>query len=133
MQEPSETKHDSGNFCSKFSSSEIGFLQPREFSSELLEVNNTSVDSPCLKGTPATYPSLFGSMESKDGPHTTIGRIGYNSSYQSQKTPELNFEYPAQFPECQEVSGSENDLSNLFKLPMICKLQRSRGTTSQGF
>ena len=31
-------------------------LQPREFSSELLEVNNTSVDSPCWKGSPATYP-----------------------------------------------------------------------------
>ncbi|GJM91334.1 hypothetical protein PR202_ga07697 [Eleusine coracana subsp. coracana] len=118
LQESSDTKCDTGNFISKFSSSEIGFLPPREFSSELLEVNNTSVDSPCWKGTPATYPSPFGIMENKDAPRTVIGAVGYNSSYQSQKAPEINFMYPAPFPECQEVSGSENDLSKVFKLPV---------------
>jgi hypothetical protein len=119
MQESSEAKHDSGDFCSKFSS-ELGFLQPHEFSSELLEVNNTSVDSPCWKGTPDTYPSSFGIMENKDAPHTVIGRVDYNSFYQSQKTPELNFGYPARFPGCQEVSGSESVISEVFKLPVRC-------------
>ncbi|GJN20008.1 hypothetical protein PR202_gb07330 [Eleusine coracana subsp. coracana] len=118
LQESSDTKCDTGNFIPKFSSSEIGFLSPREFSSELLEVNNTSVDSPCWKGTPATYPSPFGIMENKDAPRTVIGTVGYNSSYQSQKAPEINFMYPAPFPERQEVSGSENDLSKVFKLPV---------------
>jgi hypothetical protein len=119
-QESSEAKHDSGDLCSKFSSSEPGFLQPREFSSELLEVNNTSVDSPCWKGTPDTYPSSFGIMENKDAPHTVIGTVEYNSFYQSQKPPELNFGYPARFPSCQEVSGSDSVLSKMFKLPVRC-------------
>ncbi|TVU31886.1 hypothetical protein EJB05_23591 [Eragrostis curvula] len=117
MEESSELKLDLGNFSSKFSS-EMGFFQPREISSELPEVNNTSVDSPCWKGTPATYLSSFSIMENKDGPHTATGTVGYNSCYQSQKVPDLKFGYPAQFPECQEASGSENDLSKMFKLPM---------------
>ncbi|OEL20289.1 hypothetical protein BAE44_0018692 [Dichanthelium oligosanthes] len=118
-QESAETKHDLGSFNSKHSSPEVGFIQPRDFSSELLEVNNTSVDSPCWKGTPASFQPSFGIMEKNDAPHTVIGTIGYISS--SQKVPELSSEYTGRFPECQEASGSEYDLFKAFKLPARCK------------
>ncbi|KAG2539709.1 hypothetical protein PVAP13_9NG492700 [Panicum virgatum] len=120
-QESAETKHDLGGFNSKLFSPDVGFVQPRDFSSELLEVNNTSVDSPCWKGTPASYQPSFGITEKNDAPHTVIGTVGYISSHQSQKVPELSSEYPGRFPECQEASGFENDPFKAFKLPTRCK------------
>ncbi|CAN6284106.1 unnamed protein product [Urochloa humidicola] len=121
MQESAEMKQDFGNFNSKLSSPEVGFVQPRDFSSELLEVNNTSVDSPCWKGTPASYKPPFGIMEKNDASHNVIGEVGYISSHQSQKVPELSSEYPGRFPELQEASGSENGPFKAFKLPARCK------------
>lgn len=121
MQESTEMKHDLGSFNSKLSSPEVGIVQPRDFSSELLEVNNTSVDSPCWKGTPASYQPSFGIMENNDAHHNVIRTIGYISSHQSQKIPELSSEYPGRFPERQEASGSENDPYKVFKLPARCK------------
>ncbi|XP_025793692.1 uncharacterized protein LOC112874536 isoform X1 [Panicum hallii] len=121
MQESAETKHDLGSFNSKLSSTEVGFVQPRDLSSELLEVNNTSVDSPCWKGTPGSYQPSFGIMEKNDAPHTVIGTVGYISSHQSQKVPELSSEYPGRFLERQEASGSENDPFKAFKSLARCK------------
>lgn len=121
MQESAEMKHDLGSFSSKLSSPEVGIVQPREFSSELLEVNNTSVDSPCWKGTPASYQPSFGIMENNDVSHNVIGTIGYISSHQSQKIPELSSEYPGPFPERQEASGSDCDPYKVFNLPAKCK------------
>lgn len=124
MHEPSEMKHDLGSFNSKLSSSEVGFVPAREFSSELLEGNNTSVDSPCWKGTPASYQPSFGTMEHNGTPPIVIGTVGYISSHQNQKLPELNSEYPGRFPERQEASGTENDLFKAFKLPARCKISK---------
>ncbi|XP_062200277.1 uncharacterized protein LOC133902963 isoform X2 [Phragmites australis] len=118
IQESSEVKHDLGSFNSKASTAELGLIQPREFSCELLEVNNTTVDSPCWKGTPAMYQPSFGIMENNDTPRTVIG--GYNSSNQNQKAPEFSSGYPGRFPEHQEASGSENDPWKTFKLPLRC-------------
>ncbi|CAL4940365.1 unnamed protein product [Urochloa decumbens] len=117
IQESAEMKHDFGSFNSKLSSPEVGFVQPRDFSSELLEVNNTSVDSPCWKGTPASYQPPFSIMEKNDAPHNVIGAVGYISSHQSQKVPELSSEHPVRFHELQEASGSENGPFKVFKLP----------------
>ncbi|CAN6300291.1 unnamed protein product [Urochloa humidicola] len=121
MQESAEMKQDFGNFNSKISSPEVGFVQPRDFSSELLEVNNTSVDSPCWKGTPASYQPPFGIMEKNDAPHNVIGAVGYINSHQSQKLPKLSSEYPGRFPKLQEASGSENGTFKAFKLPARCE------------
>jgi len=122
-QESAEMKHDLASFNSKLSSPEVGFVQPRDLSSELLEVNinNTSVDSPCWKGTPASYQPSFGIMEKNDAPPTVIGTVGYITSHQSQKVPELSSEYPGRFPEHQEASGFQNDPFKAFKLPARCK------------
>ncbi|KAF8727954.1 hypothetical protein HU200_018526 [Digitaria exilis] len=121
MQESAETKHDLGGFNSKISSPEVGFVQPRDFSSELLEVNNTSVDSPCWKGTPASYQPSFGMTEKNDAPRTVMGTVGYISSHQSQKIPELSSEYPGRFPEHQEASVSKGDPFKAFDLSARCK------------
>ncbi|CAL4923553.1 unnamed protein product [Urochloa decumbens] len=126
MQESAEMKHDFSSFNSKLSSPEVGFVQPRDFSSELLEVNNTSVDSPCWKGTPASYQPPFGIMEKSDAPHNVIGAVGYISSHQSQKVPELSSEYPGRFRELQEASGSENGPFKGFKVPAIGKNTEDR-------
>ncbi|KAJ1296441.1 hypothetical protein BS78_01G300900 [Paspalum vaginatum] len=122
MQEPSEVKHEFGCFNSKLSSSEAGLIQPREFLSELHEVNNTIVDSPCWKGTPASYQPSFGTIENDGAPPMVIGTVGYISSLQNQKLPELSSGYPGQSPKFQEASGSENDPLKVFKLPARCKI-----------
>ncbi|KAG0550418.1 hypothetical protein BDA96_01G336500 [Sorghum bicolor] len=124
MQGSSEMKHDLGSFSSKVSSSESGFVQPRECSSEFPEVNNTSVDSPCWKGTPASYQSSFGIMENNGAPPVVIGTVGYINPHQNQKLPELSSEYPWRFCEHHEASGSENDPFKAFKLPERCKISK---------
>ncbi|KAL5680747.1 hypothetical protein ACJX0J_007132, partial [Zea mays] len=123
MQGSSEMKHELGSFSSKVSSSESGFVQPRECSSEFPEVNNTSVDSPCWKGTPAQYQPSFGIIENNGAPPVVIGTVGYINSHQNQKLPELSFEYPWRFCEHQ-VSGSENDPFKAVKLPERCKISK---------
>lgn len=124
VQGSSEMKHDLGSFSSKVSSSESGFVQPRECSSEFPEVNNTSVDSPCWKGTPASYQPSSGIMENNGAPPVVIGTVGYINSHQNQKLPELSSEYPWRFCEHHEASGSENDPFKAFKLPERCKISK---------
>ncbi|CAD6204312.1 unnamed protein product [Miscanthus lutarioriparius] len=124
MQGSSEMKHDLGSFSSKVSSSESGFVQPRECSSVFPEVNNTSVDSPCWKGTPASYQPSFGVMENNGAPPVVIGTVGYINSHQNQKLPELRSEYPWRFCEHQEASGSDNDPFKAFKLSESCKISK---------
>ncbi|KAL6642770.1 hypothetical protein ACP70R_020951 [Stipagrostis hirtigluma subsp. patula] len=119
MQGSSEMKHDLGSYNSKPSSSEVGFVHPREISSELLEVNNTTVDSPCWKGAPATCQPSFGIMENNDAPHAVIGTVGYNNPHQSLKATDLSSEYPGRFPERDGASGSENDRLKTFKFPVM--------------
>uniref|UniRef100_A0A0E0R1V1 Uncharacterized protein n=1 Tax=Oryza rufipogon TaxID=4529 RepID=A0A0E0R1V1_ORYRU len=124
MQESSEMKYDWGSFNSKVSPSEVGYVQSREFSSELPEVNNPTVDSPCWKGAPIAYPPSFGIMKNTDNPHSVNGVGGYNSSHQIEQSSEWSLKYSELFSKQQEVSVSEivkSDALKTFKLPVTRK------------
>ncbi|XP_006662007.1 uncharacterized protein LOC102717375 isoform X2 [Oryza brachyantha] len=124
MQESSEIKYDWGNINSKVSPSEVGYVQPREFSSELPEVNNPTVDSPCWKGAPVAYSPSFGIIKNTDNPHCVKGVGCYNSSHQIEQSPEWSLKYSELFSKQQELLASENvksDTLKTFKLPMTRK------------
>jgi hypothetical protein len=120
----SEMKHDLGSFSSKVSSAESRFIQTCEGSSEFPDVNNTSVDSPCWKGTPASYQCSFGIMENNGVPPVAIRTAGYINSHKNQKPPELGSGYPWRFCEHQVALSSEIDPFKVFKLPERCKISK---------
>ncbi|KAL5224797.1 hypothetical protein ABZP36_011436 [Zizania latifolia] len=118
MQESSEMKYDLGSFNSKISPSEVGYVLPREFSSELPDVNNPTVDSPCWKGAPMAYHPSFGIIKNTDTPHYVKGAGSYNSSHQIKKAPEWSLKYSELFSNQREVSASESDALKMLKLPV---------------
>uniref|UniRef100_A0A0D9XLX4 Uncharacterized protein n=1 Tax=Leersia perrieri TaxID=77586 RepID=A0A0D9XLX4_9ORYZ len=124
VQESSEMKSDWGIFNSKVSPPEVGYVQSREFSSDMPEINNPTVDSPCWKGAPAAYPHSFGIMKNTDNPNYVKGVGGYNSSHQIEQAPGWSLKYSDLFSKQQEVSASESvksDALKTFKLPVARK------------
>ncbi|KAG8083987.1 hypothetical protein GUJ93_ZPchr0010g10872 [Zizania palustris] len=121
MQESLEMKYDWGTFNSKLSPSEVGYVPPLEFSSELPEVNNPTVDSPCWKGAPVAYHPSFGIMKNADTPHSVKVAGSYNSSHQIEKAPEWSLKYPELFSKQHEISASECDHLKTFNLTVTRK------------
>ncbi|WVZ57482.1 hypothetical protein U9M48_007862 [Paspalum notatum var. saurae] len=119
MQEPSEVKHDFGSFNPKLSSSEAGFVQPREFSSEVHECGFT-----LLEGNTSLIPAfVWDHGKQWCSSHGDRNSRLYQFTSKSE-APELSSGYPGQFPECQETSGSENDPLKVFKLPARCTISK---------
>ncbi|KAF0914732.1 hypothetical protein E2562_031232, partial [Oryza meyeriana var. granulata] len=124
MQESSEMKYDWGCLNSKVSPCEVGYVQSRDFSSELPEVNNPTVDSPCWKGAPVAYPASFDIMKNTDNPCSVKGVGGHNSSHQIEQAPEWSLKYSELFSKQQEASASgsvKSDALKTFKLPATRK------------
>ncbi|KAG8092399.1 hypothetical protein GUJ93_ZPchr0012g21895 [Zizania palustris] len=134
MQESSEMK-DWGSFNSRISPSEVGCVLPCEFSSELPDINNTTVDSPCWKGAPVGYHPSFGIIKNTDTPHYVKGAGSYNSSRQTKKAPESDALKTLKLPVTQQniddhkevprVSiGVQNDIGMYFPEDQHSRRQR---------